>query len=69
LDGFGLTARIRATAALARLPVVLVTSLASTADRARGAEAGATAYVVKRNFDSGAFLEVVAEELGLVEPS
>ncbi|MHB8879451.1 MAG: hybrid sensor histidine kinase/response regulator, partial [Myxococcaceae bacterium] len=51
LDGFGLTARIRATAALARLPVVLVTSLASTADRARGAEAGANAYVVKRNFD------------------
>jgi two-component system chemotaxis sensor kinase CheA len=64
LDGFGLTAHIRATASLARVPVVLVTSLATSADRARGAEVGANAYVVKRNFDSAAFLELVSDELG-----
>ena len=41
----------RADVGLADLPVILVTSLESRADRERGATVGANAYVVKRNFE------------------
>jgi two-component system chemotaxis sensor kinase CheA len=47
-----------------RLPVILVTSLATPADRARGAESGANGYVVKSDFDPEAFVQMVREELG-----
>ena len=59
LDGIGLTQAIRCDSVLARLPVVLVTSLSSPADRERGAEAGANAYIVKSSFDQGNLLDVV----------
>jgi len=64
LDGLGLTRRLRASPEHAALPVVLLTSLATSADRAKGAEAGATAYVVKTDFDPAAFLQLVAELTG-----
>ena len=51
LDGCQLTMRIRSSPALARLPVVLVTTLASEEDRRRGLEAGANAYISKGSFD------------------
>lgn len=59
LDGFDLTARIRRDARLSRLPVVLVTALASNEDRERGADAGANAYIVKGGFDQDSLLEAV----------
>lgn len=59
MDGFELTARIRAGKRTAELPVVLVTALASREDRERGAEAGANAYIVKSSFDQGNLLETV----------
>jgi two-component system, chemotaxis family, sensor kinase CheA len=59
LDGFELTARVRADERLKDLPVVLVTALASAEDRARGVDAGANAYIVKSSFDQGNLLEVV----------
>lgn len=59
LSGLELTARIRADRRLAELPVVLVTSLASDADRARGLEAGASAYLVKDGFDRNNLLELI----------
>jgi two-component system, chemotaxis family, sensor kinase CheA len=61
MDGIALTRAIRADAALAHLPVVLVTSLASPQDRERGAEAGANAYIVKSSFDQGNLLGAIAE--------
>jgi len=61
LDGIGLTQAIRGDPALAQLPVVLVTSLSSPADRERGAEAGANAYIVKSSFDQGSLLAAVSE--------
>jgi len=61
LDGFELTERIRADKRLGRLPVVLVTSLASRADRERGGAAGANAYIVKGGFDQGNLLAIVAK--------
>ncbi len=44
LNGFDLTAQIRADSELAELPVVLVTALESREDRERGIDVGANAY-------------------------
>ncbi|MBI5441362.1 MAG: chemotaxis-specific protein-glutamate methyltransferase CheB [Deltaproteobacteria bacterium] len=59
MNGFDLTARIRADKALEELPVVLVTALASAADRERGIDVGANAYIVKSSFDQSNLLEVI----------
>ncbi|MCL6635295.1 MAG: response regulator, partial [Peptococcaceae bacterium] len=59
VNGFELTARIRADEKLSHLPVVLVTSLESREDRERGVDAGANAYIVKSGFDHSNLLEVV----------
>jgi two-component system chemotaxis sensor kinase CheA len=59
LDGFGLTARIRADPRLRDLPVVLVTSRDSPEDHQRGAEVGADAYIVKGGFDQNRLLEAI----------
>jgi two-component system chemotaxis sensor kinase CheA len=59
LDGLGLTRRLRGDSRFRALPVVLVTSLDSDDDRAAGSEAGASAYLVKREVERGRLLEVV----------
>ncbi|MHB8876681.1 MAG: hybrid sensor histidine kinase/response regulator [Myxococcaceae bacterium] len=59
LDGFELTRAVRASPALSGLPVVLVTSKDAPADRARGAEAGADAYLVKKDFARRDLLEAL----------
>ncbi|MBK6999227.1 MAG: response regulator [Rhodoferax sp.] len=61
VDGFELTARIRADARLNRIPVVLVTSLESAADKQKGIEAGADAYIVKSSFDQGNLLAIISK--------
>jgi two-component system, chemotaxis family, sensor kinase CheA len=63
LDGFELTARIRASPRLSALPVVLVTALDAPADRERGLEAGANAFMVKSSVEESDLLEVVARLL------
>jgi two-component system, chemotaxis family, sensor kinase CheA len=59
MSGFDLTAKIRSDKRLSQLPVVLVTALDSHADRERGIDVGANAYIVKSSFDQGNLLEVV----------
>jgi two-component system chemotaxis sensor kinase CheA len=59
LDGFELTARIRADKKLADLPVVLVTALESREDKERGIEVGANAYIVKSSFDQSNLFEAI----------
>ena len=59
MNGFDLTARIRADKKLAELPVVLVTALESREDRERGIDVGANAYLVKSSFDQSNLLEAV----------
>ncbi len=63
LNGFELTARIRADDALRELPVVLVTALGSREDRERGVEVGANAYIVKSSFDQSNLLDVLTQLL------
>jgi two-component system, chemotaxis family, sensor kinase CheA len=59
LNGFELTARIRADKKLGELPVVLVTALGSQKDREYGIEVGANAYIVKSDFDQSNLLELI----------
>jgi two-component system chemotaxis sensor kinase CheA len=59
LDGFALLARVRSTPRLSRLPVVLVTALASDDDRRRALDLGASAYITKRSFDDEALLDAL----------
>ncbi|MDP3617667.1 MAG: response regulator, partial [Rhodoferax sp.] len=59
MDGFDLTAKVRANKQLGDLPVVLVTALESREHRERGIDVGANAYIVKSSFDQSNLLEVV----------
>lgn len=64
MDGFAFVTQTRADPELARTPAILVTSRSSDEDKARGAEAGASAYVVKSEFDQGRLLEIIAALVG-----
>jgi two-component system chemotaxis sensor kinase CheA len=63
MDGFQLTAAIRGSKPLADLPVVLVTSRGSDADKRRGIEVGANAYLVKSGFDQENLLRTIKQLL------
>jgi two-component system chemotaxis sensor kinase CheA len=64
MDGFGLTAQIRAEKQFSGLPVVLVTALESREHRERGIDVGANAYIVKGSFDQSNLLEVIQRLIG-----
>jgi two-component system chemotaxis sensor kinase CheA len=64
MDGFDLTAKIRADKNLSELPVVLVTALESREHRERGIDAGANAYIVKSSFDQSNLLEITRRLIG-----
>ena len=59
MDGFDLTAKVRADKTLAALPVVLVTALGSREHQERGVDVGANAYIVKGSFDQSNLIEVI----------
>jgi two-component system chemotaxis sensor kinase CheA len=64
LDGFQLTARIRADSAWRHIPIILVTNLQGQEDRVRGLEAGANEYIVKGQMEQEKLLAAVAQLLG-----
>ncbi len=66
MNGFELTAKIRAHEKHMHLPVVLVTGLDSPADRERGMEAGASAYIVKGDFTQDDLLTTVQRFLPMI---
>jgi len=59
LDGYELTARLKADPRTARTPVVLFSSLDSEIDRRRGVVSGASAYVTKGAYERGQLIDVV----------
>lgn len=61
LDGIALTTRLRQNPRFQELPIILVTSLDSPEDRARGLQAGADAYIVKNAFDQDYLLRTIRE--------
>jgi two-component system chemotaxis sensor kinase CheA len=63
MDGIALCRAIRGSRRHPNLPVVLVTSLHSDADRRRGLEAGADAYLDKSGFDRAELLATLERVL------
>lgn len=59
MDGLTLTSRIRQDPRYHELPVILVTSLASSEDKRRGLEVGANAYIPKPSFDQNILLDTL----------
>jgi two-component system chemotaxis sensor kinase CheA len=64
MDGIAMTTAIRHDEGLAAVPVIIVTSLGSAADRQRGLDAGADRYIIKSAFDQAALLSAVEGLLG-----
>jgi len=65
MGGLDLLDAIRGRPERASLPVVIVTAREDDASRARGAQAGADAWVVKSQFDQQALLDTVGRLVGL----
>jgi two-component system chemotaxis sensor kinase CheA len=64
MDGFALTEAIRSHPTLANIPVLILSSRSSEADRQRGLDAGADGYIVKSGFDESGLLTAVTRLLG-----
>ncbi len=64
LNGFELTAKMRADKELAELPVVLVTALRSQEDLEHGLNLGANAYIAKSDFKQSDLIAVIRRLLG-----
>ena len=63
MDGIELTERIKQSETHREIPVIIVSSLGSDADKQEGVRVGADAYIVKSQFETQALLEVVEELL------
>ncbi len=64
MDGFALTEKVKGEDRYRELPVVLVTSLETPADKARGLQAGADAYITKSTFDQRELLATLERLMG-----
>lgn len=63
MDGFQLIEQMKKDHRLAKLPVIIVTSLESREEKERGLALGADAYIVKRKFDHKGLLEAIRQIL------
>ena len=63
MDGLALLQAIKKDPKLARLPVILVTSMDRREDQERGLALGADAYIVKRKFDHQDLLNTIRQIL------
>jgi two-component system, chemotaxis family, sensor kinase CheA len=63
MNGFELTKLVKSDERTRNVPVILVTSLDTVQDKARGVEAGADAYIVKSHFDQNNLMETIEQLL------
>lgn len=61
MDGFELTKQIKSNDQYQHLPVVIVTTLDSDAEKKQGMDAGANAYIVKHEFESRVLIDIVRQ--------
>ncbi|MCP4117680.1 MAG: hybrid sensor histidine kinase/response regulator [Desulfobacteraceae bacterium] len=66
LTGFAMIEKIRSTTIHAHTPIVLISARDSRKDMQKGIEAGASAYIVKGDFDKNNLLETIDNLLGAV---
>ena len=64
MDGFTLTRTLRRTRGWEDVPVVIMTSRGDAADQKAGLEAGASAYLLKSEFDQAELIDTVRRLLG-----
>ncbi|HET7755253.1 MAG TPA: response regulator [Anaeromyxobacteraceae bacterium] len=64
MDGFEFVRVTRADARLSVTPAILVTSRSAAEDRQQGMDAGASAYIVKGEFDQDRLLATIRELMG-----
>jgi two-component system chemotaxis sensor kinase CheA len=64
MSGFEFVATVKADPDLRRTPAVLVTSRSAPEDRARGESVGASAYVIKGEFEEASFLRTIRRLIG-----
>jgi CheY-like chemotaxis protein len=64
MDGFSLTREIRRTRGWEDVPVVIMTSRGDTADQRAGLDAGASAYLLKSEFDQAELIDTVRRLVG-----
>jgi two-component system chemotaxis sensor kinase CheA len=64
MDGFEFVAVTRADPVLSRVPAILVTSRNAPEDKARGQKAGASAYIVKSEFEQASLLDIIRRLVG-----
>lgn len=63
LDGFGLLQAMKSDKKLARIPVIMLTSVETPEEQEKGLALGADAYIVKRKFDQGELLDTIRQIL------
>jgi two-component system chemotaxis sensor kinase CheA len=63
MDGFELTRTIKGRPAFSYLPVILITSMGSDEDKARGMAAGADAYIIKRELTQQELIDTINQLL------
>ena len=64
MDGFTLTRTIRKTRGWEEVPVVIMTSRGDDADKRAGLDAGASAYLLKSDFDQAELVDTVRRLVG-----
>jgi CheY-like chemotaxis protein len=64
MDGFTLTRTLRRTPGWEQVPVVIMTSCGDEADQRAGLEAGASAYLLKQEFDQSSLVGTVRRLVG-----
>ncbi len=64
MNGFELTAKVRAGKKYRDIPIVMVTAREKVEDKRRGIEVGADAYILKKEFDQGNLLNTIKRLIG-----
>ncbi len=64
MNGFELTEKLKQDRVYKNVPVIIVTTRESDADKRRGLEAGADAYILKSEFTSEGLLETIGRLIG-----
>lgn len=64
MDGFLLTENVRKNEALARIPIIVISSRESDEDQKRAAMLGANRYIIKNSFNNHNLLTAVKELIG-----
>ena len=63
MDGFTFTKKVKSDSKYQHVPVILLTSLESPAEKKRGVEVGADAYITKSSFDQNNLLDTITRLL------